>query len=115
MAPESIDGCVITHEHGDHAGCSFDFAACHKVLVILTAGTRRALKAEGKMLDGVRVQLVRGEHKFSVGGIEVNPFTVPHDAAEPVQYVVLLRVTVNTTVPALIELAGRVEGTLTST
>ena len=88
LEPGDIDAVLVTHEHGDHAGCSFDFAASHNVLVILTAGTRRALKATGKVLDGVRTQLVRGEHKFAVGGIEVNPFTVPHDAAEPVQYVV---------------------------
>ena len=88
LEPGDIDAVLVTHEHGDHAGCSFDFAASHNVLVILTAGTRRALKATGKVLDGVRTQLVRGEQKFAVGGIEVNPFTVPHDAAEPVQYVV---------------------------
>jgi phosphoribosyl 1,2-cyclic phosphodiesterase len=32
--------------------------------------------------------MVRGQEKFAVGEIEVVPFTVPHDAAEPVQYVV---------------------------
>lgn len=88
LEPGDIDAILVTHEHGDHAGCSFDFAASHDVLVILTAGTRRALKAAGKVLDGVRTQLARGEQTFAVGGIEVNPFTVPHDAAEPVQYVV---------------------------
>ncbi len=88
LEPGDIDAILVTHEHGDHAGCSFEFAASHDVLVVLTAGTRRALKAEGKVLDGVRMQLVRGEQKFAVGGVEVSPFTVPHDAAEPVQYVV---------------------------
>ena len=87
LEPGDLDAILVTHEHGDHAGCAFDFAASHNVLVILTAGTRRALKAEGKVHDGIRMQLVRGEQKFAVGGIEVNPFTVPHDAAEPVQYV----------------------------
>src|SRR5438067_3984462 len=88
LEPRDIDAILVTHEHGDHAGCVFDFAAAHNVLVVLTPGRLRALRAEGKLHDGVRTQLVRGEQKFAVGALEVSPFTVPHDAAEPVQYVV---------------------------
>ena len=88
LEPGDIDGILVTHEHGDHAGCVFDFAAAHNVVVFLTYGTLRALRAEGKLHDGIRTQLVRGEQKFAVGAMEVSPFTVPHDAAEPVQYVV---------------------------
>jgi phosphoribosyl 1,2-cyclic phosphodiesterase len=88
LEPADIDAILVTHEHGDHAGCVFDFAAAHSTLVILTHGTLRALKAEGKLHEGIRTQLVRGEERFSIGGMEVLPFTVPHDAAEPVQFVV---------------------------
>ncbi|HEY3077058.1 MAG TPA: MBL fold metallo-hydrolase [Burkholderiales bacterium] len=88
LEPGDIDAILVTHEHGDHAGCVFDFAAAHNVLVVLTYGTLRALRAEGKLHDGIRTMLVRGEQKFAVGRFEVSPFTVPHDAAEPVQYVV---------------------------
>jgi len=88
LEPADVDAILVTHEHGDHAGCVLDFAAAHGVAVHLTFGTLRALKAEGKLHDGVRTEMVRGQEKFAVGAIEVTPFTVPHDAAEPVQYVV---------------------------
>jgi phosphoribosyl 1,2-cyclic phosphodiesterase len=88
LQPSDIDAVLVTHEHGDHAGCVADFAAAHDVVVFLTHGTLRALKAEGKLHDGVRTQFIRGEHKVAVGSMEVLPFTVPHDAAEPVQYIV---------------------------
>ena len=88
LAPSDINAVLVTHEHGDHAGCVADFAAAHNVVVFLTHGTLRALKAEGKHHDGMRTQFIRGEQKFAVGSMEVLPFTVPHDAAEPVQYVV---------------------------
>jgi phosphoribosyl 1,2-cyclic phosphodiesterase len=88
LEPHDIDAILVTHEHGDHAGCVFDFAAAHNTLVVLTCGTLRALRAEGKMHDGIRLQLIRGGQKVAVGALEVSPFTVPHDAAEPVQYVV---------------------------
>ena len=88
LEPAGIDAILVTHEHSDHAGCVFDFAAAHNVLVVLTHGTLRALRAEGKLHDGIRTQVVRGEERFALGGMEVLPFTVPHDAAEPVQFVV---------------------------
>jgi phosphoribosyl 1,2-cyclic phosphodiesterase len=87
LAPSDVDAVLVTHEHGDHAGCVADFAAAHDVAVFLTQGTLRALKAEGKLHDGVRTQSIRGEQKVAIGSMEVLPFTVPHDAAEPVQYV----------------------------
>ena len=42
LEPADIDAILVTHEHGDHAGCSFDFAACHNVRVILTLSWRTA-------------------------------------------------------------------------
>ena len=88
LQPADINAVLVTHEHSDHAGCVADFAAAHNVVVFLTQGTLRALKADGKFHDGVRTRFIRGEQTLAVGSMEVLPFTVPHDAAEPVQYVV---------------------------
>ena len=87
LEPADIDAILVTHEHDDHAGCVFDFAAAHNVLVVLTHGTLRALRAAGKMHDGVRTLFLRSGELAPIGGMEVLPFTVPHDAAEPVQFV----------------------------
>ncbi|HYL24911.1 MAG TPA: MBL fold metallo-hydrolase [Burkholderiales bacterium] len=87
LEPADIDAILVTHEHDDHGGCAFDFAAAHNVLVVLTHGTLRALRAAGKMHDGVRTLFVRAGERAAIGGMEVAPFTVPHDAAEPVQFV----------------------------
>jgi phosphoribosyl 1,2-cyclic phosphodiesterase len=87
LGPADVDAILVTHEHGDHAGCVFDFAAAHGVTVYLSSGTLRALKAEGKFRDGVKTAMVRGQEALALGALEVTPFTVPHDAAEPVQYV----------------------------
>ena len=77
----------MTHEHGDHAGCAFDFAAAHRVTVYLTYGTLVALESEGKVLDGVKKTILDSKEKMTIGDLEVAPFTVPHDAREPVQFV----------------------------
>jgi phosphoribosyl 1,2-cyclic phosphodiesterase len=87
LLPGQITAILVTHEHGDHAGCVFDFAAAHGVAVYLTHGTHEALKQEGKVLDGVKVCFLSGKEKVEIGSMQVQPFTVPHDAREPVQYV----------------------------
>ena len=87
LQPSDIDAILVTHEHGDHGGGVFDFAAAHGVAVYLTYGTRAALEAEGKVLEGVKVRLLSGKEPLAIGDMEVRPYTVPHDAREPVQYI----------------------------
>jgi phosphoribosyl 1,2-cyclic phosphodiesterase len=87
LEPSAIRGILVTHEHGDHAGRVFDFAAAHGVTVYLTYGTLVALEGEGKVIEGVRLSILTSREPLAVGGLEVRPFTVPHDAREPVQFV----------------------------
>jgi len=87
LQPSDISAILVTHEHGDHGGGVFGFAAAHGVTVYLTYGTRAALEAEGKVLEGVKVVLLSGKEPLAIGDMEVRPYTVPHDAREPVQYV----------------------------
>ena len=87
LEPSAIRGILVTHEHGDHAGRVFDFAAAHGVTVHLTYGSLVALEAEGKVIDGVRLSILTSREPLAVEGVEVRPFTVPHDAREPVQFV----------------------------
>jgi phosphoribosyl 1,2-cyclic phosphodiesterase len=87
LAPADIAGIVLTHEHDDHAGQAFPFAALHRIPVWLTYGTQGALAEAGKAPGGVETRTIDGRTAFAVGGIEVRPYTVPHDAREPVQFV----------------------------
>lgn len=87
LQPSDIHGILVTHEHGDHAHGVFDFAAAHGTTVYLSYGTLAALQAEGRVIEGVRLVHVNGREGFFIDGLQVAPFTVPHDAREPVQYV----------------------------
>jgi phosphoribosyl 1,2-cyclic phosphodiesterase len=87
LEPSQVSGILITHEHSDHAAGTFEFAAAHRVTIYLTHGTLAALKAEGKVLDGVPLCMVNGRQSFFIDGMQLSPFTVPHDAREPVQFV----------------------------
>lgn len=84
LHPTDINGIVVTHEHTDHVGGVFRFARKHQIPVWLTWGTLQAVR---KDRDGVQLSVCRDGEAFSIGGIELLPYTVPHDAREPVQYV----------------------------
>jgi phosphoribosyl 1,2-cyclic phosphodiesterase len=79
-----LAGIVVTHEHGDHIGGVGRLARRHKLPVWLTAGTL----AMAQDLDGVAVQVIDSHAAFmSWMALEIQPYPVPHDAREPVQYV----------------------------
>jgi phosphoribosyl 1,2-cyclic phosphodiesterase len=87
VEPAGLSAVLVTHEHEDHVGGAFALAAAHSLTVYLTRGTLRAAADAGKVVDSVRTELIDGRRVFAVGALEARPFTVPHDAREPVQFV----------------------------
>jgi len=84
MAPDAIAGIIVTHEHQDHVGGVFKFARRHKVPVWLSFGTYQAV---ARHADGAAIHFCRDGEALAIGDLELTPYTVPHDAREPLQYV----------------------------
>jgi phosphoribosyl 1,2-cyclic phosphodiesterase len=84
LALEDIDAVVVTHEHSDHAAGVAAFARRARVPVFATAGTAQA---SGLDRPGRRWQPLAAGRTVGIGALEVLPYAVPHDAADPVQFV----------------------------
>lgn len=84
LEPASLAGILVTHEHGDHVGGVFRLARKYALPVWMTYGTWIACRETDLDLD---LRIIDGYQSLSIGGFEIQPFPVPHDAREPVQYV----------------------------
>ena len=79
----SLAAILVTHEHSDHAGGVEAFARRRRLDVYATEGTAAA--AGFVELDGLRV--LRAGSELSIGPLQALAVEVPHDAREPVQFV----------------------------
>ena len=82
LKPEDLSAIFITHEHTDHLGCAPGFAKRWGLPLWMSEGTALSLK-EG--YDMSQVNFAADGDAFEVGGLRLTPFTVPHDAREPLQ------------------------------
>jgi phosphoribosyl 1,2-cyclic phosphodiesterase len=84
--PLGIEAVVLTHEHQDHCKGADGFAKKFKVPIFGTEGTL----VGSRLRDEIARQavLIRSGVPREVAGFWIEPFTLPHDAREPVGIVV---------------------------
>ncbi len=85
VEPDTIDAVLVTHEHSDHIAGAFKFSRRFGVPVYMTSGTHIASACPGG--EPSEVRLIDSHQAFSIKSLEIQPFPVPHDAREPVQFV----------------------------
>lgn len=90
IAPKSLNAIVVSHEHNDHVNGVFMLARKLDIPVFMTDATQRAWwrsnreKYEGERLQ--KLEMFASGSSFQIGDVEIMPFTIPHDAADPVGF-----------------------------
>jgi phosphoribosyl 1,2-cyclic phosphodiesterase len=85
IAPEKLDAILITHEHSDHAQGVDVLLRQRSIPVFANALTREALSH--KMKSAITWKVFHSGQEFKIGELMVNSFQIPHDAAEPVGFI----------------------------
>lgn len=83
-----LSGIVITHEHSDHTKGLSVLARKHGIPIYSTKETLeklRCMKYLGEYPDEL-LNPIQPDVGFKIGGLEVKPFRIAHDAANPVAY-----------------------------
>ncbi|MFQ6819077.1 MAG: MBL fold metallo-hydrolase [Blautia sp.] len=88
LTGRDLDGILITHEHSDHIKGLGVLARKYGIPIYATGGTVDAMVRSGslgKIPEGI-FREIREDEPFLIKDLVVNPFTIPHDAAQPVGY-----------------------------
>jgi len=85
IQPDQLDAILLTHEHSDHARGVDVLLRERDIPVYANALTREALSY--KMKSTIPWRVFHSGQDFDIGELRIQAFKIPHDAAEPVGFV----------------------------
>ena len=80
---EKIDAILISHEHADHVSGLPQWVKKAKAPIYITESTEAALGWNG---GEPNIERFRAGQRLFIGDLEVDTFTVPHDAVDPIAF-----------------------------
>lgn len=83
IEPSSLDGILITHEHMDHVQGLGTFSKKFDLPVFVNQETLDAMPKQKDKISSNNIKTFKIADKFSIGDLDIKPFSIPHDAANP--------------------------------
>ena len=81
--PNSLDGILITHEHTDHVQGLGTLSKKFDLPVFVNQETLDAMPKQRDKIADKNIKTFKVTDKFEIGDLEIKPFSIPHDAANP--------------------------------
>ncbi len=99
ILPQELSAILVTHEHSDHIQGVLPLARKFDIPVYCSHGTSRASHRRGtrrgqekdsslRNSSDIMLHIVEGEKRVDIGSVWVQPVSVPHDAREPLQFII---------------------------
>lgn len=90
ISPDNISAILITHEHSDHVQSVGNLSKKYNIPVFSNEETWIALSDEHKSkIAESNVNFYVANEKFEIDDLEIFPFSIPHDAANPCGFNIL--------------------------
>lgn len=83
VSPSSIDGILVTHEHSDHIQSLGNLSKKFNLPVFANSETFDAMPKQTDKISTENINKFKIKQKFSINDVEITPFAIPHDAANP--------------------------------
>ena len=83
---KKLNGILVSHEHHDHVGGVGVLARKLRCPVWMTRGTFEAARRRFKGRE--RIRFIENDATFAVGDLRARAFSISHDAADPVNFVI---------------------------
>ena len=81
--PNTLDGILITHEHTDHVQGLGTLSKKFDLPVFVNQETLDAMPKQRDKIAEKNIKTFKVTDKFEIGDLEIKPFSIPHDAANP--------------------------------
>ena len=86
VSPTELDAILVTHEHTDHTNSVGVMSRRYDIPIFANTATFIAMLDKIGKVDDDKIKTFQNSETFEIGDIAINPFSIPHDAADPVGY-----------------------------
>lgn len=83
ITPDSIDAIIVTHEHSDHVKGIGTISKKFNIPVYANSQTWDAMPLQKDKISDNNIFTYNPNESFMVNDLKINPFNIPHDAANP--------------------------------
>ncbi len=78
-----INAIIVTHEHSDHVQSLGMVSSKFNIPVYANEKTWEAMPKQRDRIDDKNKKLFKSYETFEIGDLVIDPFSIPHDAADP--------------------------------